>query len=59
MKRQLNRYQFDKISGTMAKEFGTIKRGNEDDHAMMLLTMEGNLLKLYREEEKRNERRET
>ena len=29
MKKQLNRYKFDKISNMMAKEFGKIERGKD------------------------------
>lgn len=57
MKKQLNYYKFEKISTTMAKEFGTIKRGSEGEHEFMLFAMEGNLLKLHRQNEKRNGRR--
>lgn len=45
---ELNRYQFDKISSRMAKEYGTIKKGDEEMHLMTLSAMEGNLLKQYR-----------
>lgn len=57
MKRQLNRYKFDKISSTMGKEFGTIRPGEEDFYDMLFRPMEGNLLKLHREDPKRNGRR--
>lgn len=49
MKKQLNRYKFDKISNMMAKEFGKIERGKEDDYNIIFAPMEGNLLKLHRE----------
>lgn len=59
MKKKFNSYYFDKISSNMAKEFGTIKRGREDDYNMLFMPMEGNILKLYREDEKRNGRHAT
>lgn len=57
MKKQLNRYKFDKISGMMSKEFGKIEKGREDDYDMLFAPMEGNLLKLHRENGERNGRR--
>lgn len=56
MEKKLNRYQFDKISSTMAKEYGKIKSGEEDLYSMILISMEGNLLKLHRADEKRDGR---
>ena len=56
MKKQLNRYKFDKISNMMAKEFGKIEEGKEDEYNMIFAPMEGNLLKMHRENEKRNGR---
>jgi hypothetical protein len=41
----------------MAKEFGTIKRGDEELYSFMLYPMEGNLLKLHRKDPARNGRR--
>lgn len=48
MKEQINNYQFEKISSNMAKEFGTIKKGNEEEYSFILFTMEANLLKTNR-----------
>lgn len=56
MKKQLNRYKFDKISGMMTKQFGKIEKGRENDYDMLFAPMEGNLLKLHRENEERNGR---
>lgn len=50
-------YKFERISLKMAKEFGTIKRGDEDLYSFMLHPMEGNLLKLHRKDPARNGRR--
>ena len=48
---------FERISSTMAKEFGTIKKGTEDDYLMLLLPIEGNLLKMSRKTRNKNGRR--
>lgn len=57
MKKQLNRYKFEKISSMMAKEFGKIAKGDEDAYTMLFVPMEGNMLKLNRENPDRNGRR--
>ncbi len=57
MKKYANQYMFDRISSRMAKEFGTIKTGHEEEYAFMLYPMEGNLLKLHRMDPLRNGRR--
>jgi hypothetical protein len=41
----------------MSKDFGTIKRGDEESYGSMLMPMEGNLLKLHRKDPTRNGRR--
>lgn len=40
-------YQFERIYSQMEKEFGKIKKGNEEAFGMLLLPMEGNALKIY------------
>lgn len=57
MKKKINRYNFDRISSRMSQKFGNIKKGDEQDHALLLLPMESNMLKLHRENEKRDSRR--
>lgn len=57
MKKKINRYNFDRISSRMSQKFGTIKKGDEEDHALLLLPMESNMLKLHRENGKRDSRR--
>ena len=57
MKKKINRYNFDRISSRMSQKFGTIKKGDEEDHALLLFPMESNMLKLHRENEKRDSRR--
>lgn len=49
-------YKLEKISSRMAKEFGTIPKGEEEFHAFMLHPMESNLLKLHRQNPNRNGR---
>jgi hypothetical protein len=48
MKKQVNAYNFKKISSRMAKEFGTIKKGYEELFTNVLLPMESNLIKTNR-----------
>lgn len=49
-------YKLERISSRMAKEFGTIPKGQEELHAFMLHPMESNLLKLHRQNPGRNGR---
>jgi hypothetical protein len=57
MKSIANYGVFERISSLMAREFGTIKRGNEEVHAFILSPIEGNLLKMSRKTGNRNGRR--
>lgn len=57
MKKHVDHYKLEKISSRMAKEFVTIKRGDEELYSFMLHPMEGNLLKLHRKDPARNGRR--
>ncbi len=57
MKVNVNNYQFDKICTQMKNDFGKIKKGEEEDHGMMLFPMEGNLLKTHRSNPSSNSRR--
>lgn len=50
-------YQFEKIYLQMAREFGKIRKGEEETYAMLLLPMEGNVLKIHREFPESNSRR--
>ena len=50
-------YQFEKIYSQMEREFGKIRKGEEETYAMLLLPMEGNVLKIYREFPESNSRR--
>ncbi|MBW8351748.1 hypothetical protein K0H71_20290 [Bacillus sp. IITD106] len=52
----IDSYKLDRISTRMAKDFGTIPRGREEDYAFILAAMEGNLLKLHRQDSKRTGR---
>ena len=57
MKKEIKSYNFERISGTMAKKFGVIRPGQEEAYEMILFPIESNLLKPYRRNDKRNERR--
>lgn len=50
-------YQFEKIYSQMEKEFGRIRKGEEDVYSMLLLPLEGNVLKIHREFPSSNSRR--
>lgn len=53
----MQRYQFDKIYTQMEKEFGKIRSGEEEDHAMVLFPMESNAVKIRRKYPTSNSRR--
>ncbi len=57
MKKKINRYNFDRISSRMSQKFGIMKKGDEEEYALLLFPMESNMLKLHRENEKRDSRR--
>lgn len=50
-------YQFERIYSQMEKEFGKMKKGEEEAYAMLLLPMEGNVLKTHRQYPESNSRR--
>ena len=50
-------YQFEKIYSQMEKEFGKIKKGEEEKYSMLLFPMEENALKTYRQYPASNSRR--
>jgi len=56
MGKYVNNYQLERISSRMAKEFGTMRKGDEEIYGHILLPMEGNLLKLHRKAKSRNGR---
>ena len=41
-------YQFEKIYSQMEREFGKMKKGEEEMYSMLLLPIEGNVLKIHR-----------
>ncbi|MEX2459837.1 MAG: hypothetical protein WD469_00820 [Paenibacillaceae bacterium] len=49
-------YKQHKISSTMTKAFGTIPKNHEEFYAFMLSSMEGNMLKLHRQNAERSGR---
>ena len=50
-------YQFERIYSQMEREFGKIRKGEEDIYAMILFPMEGNALKIHRKFSTSNSRR--
>ena len=50
-------YQFEKIYSQMEKEFGKIRKGDEETYSMLLLPMESNALKIQRKFPASNSRR--
>ncbi len=50
-------YQFERIYSQMEKEFGKIRKGEEEAYSMFLLSLEGNVLKIHRKFPLSNSRR--
>ncbi len=50
-------YQFERIYSQMEKEFGKIRKGEEEVYSMLFLPLEGNALKVHREFPLSNSRR--
>lgn len=50
-------YQFERIYSQMEKEFGKMRKGEEEVCSMLLLLLEGNALKVYRKFPASNSRR--
>lgn len=50
-------YQFERIYAQMEKEFGKIKKGDEEKYSMLLFPLESNALKIYRANPSSNSRR--
>lgn len=50
-------YQFERIYSQMEKEFGKIRKGEEDNYTMLFMPLEGNVLKVHRECPSSNSRR--
>ena len=50
-------YQFERIYSQMEKEFGKLRKGEEEVYSMLLLPLEGNALKVHREFPSSNSRR--
>ena len=55
--KSMNQQQFEQITRTMERRYGKIRKGKEEDYAMMLFPMEGNLLKTWRRHPDSNSRR--
>lgn len=52
----VNTYKLDKVSTRMAKDFGKIPKGQEENYTFILYPMEGNMLKLHRQDANRSGR---
>lgn len=50
-------YQFERIYSQMEKEFGKMRKGEEEVYSMLFLPLEGNALKVHREFPSSNSRR--
>ena len=50
-------YQFERIYSQMEREFGKMRKGEEEVYSMLLLPLEGNALKVHREFPSSNSRR--
>lgn len=50
-------YQFERIYSQMEKEFGKMRKGEEEAYSMLLFPLEGNALKVHREFPSSNSRR--
>lgn len=50
-------YQFERIYSRMEKEFGKMRKGEEEVYSMLFLPLEGNALKVHREFPSSNSRR--
>lgn len=50
-------YQFERIYSQMEKEFGKMRKGDEEAYSMLLFPLEGNVLKIHREFPSANSRR--
>jgi len=54
---RVNQYQFDNICKQMEKEFGKIRKGEEEQYMSFLFPIEANLLKTHRQFPVSNSRR--
>jgi small nuclear ribonucleoprotein (snRNP)-like protein len=52
----VNQYDLDRISSRMKKSFGSIPKGQEENYSFILSAMEGNMLKLHRQNPNRSGR---
>ena len=53
----MNQSQFEMIIRKMEQRFGRVRKGDEEAHAMVLMSMESNLLKVHRKHPESNSRR--
>ncbi len=57
MLKKVEYYNFEKIWGDMNKRFGTIPKSHENRYNAIFSTIDGNMLKIFRENKKINGRR--
>ena len=57
MKKEVRSYDLTRISAKMAKKFGRIPKGSEEEYSMLLYPIEGNILKIGNKENNKNGRR--
>lgn len=57
MEVKVSQYQYNRIGSQMEREYGKIRKGEEDAHMMLLFPMEGNMLKVHRAHPESNGRR--
>lgn len=50
-------YQFERIYSQMEKEFGKVRKGEEEQYAVLLFPLEGNALKIHRQYPRSDSRR--
>ena len=53
----MQKAQFERIYQQMARDFGTMRKGDEDTYSMILFPMESNALKVHRQYPDSNSRR--
>lgn len=51
---QVDDYDLEKISSRMAKDFGKMEKGEEEDYSFVLFYMESNMLKRHRQDPERS-----
>jgi len=55
--KKMNQYQFEQITRQMERQYGKMRKGEEEYYTMLLFPMESNLLKIWRKYPDSNSRR--